>query len=261
MSSKVIIIPARYQSSRFPGKPLVMVRGKTMLERVWRTAKQVRGIQRVIIATDDTRIEQAAKEFGAEVAMTPVDLRNGTERVHYVAAQMEQKPDVLINFQGDAVITPPWILEDLVQAIDRTTNFEMATPVVKLSPREVVETVEAKNNGELAGVLTVFDRDNNALYFSRSLIPRHRDGKVEDWPLYRHIGIYAYSYATLERYILLPASPLEEVEQLEQLRALENGIRIKIALTDYRGRTPGSIDTPEDLVKVEQILDREGEIL
>jgi 3-deoxy-manno-octulosonate cytidylyltransferase (CMP-KDO synthetase) len=261
VSSKIIVIPARYQSSRFPGKPLVMVRGKSMLERVWRTAKQVRGIEQVIIATDDTRIEDAAVAFGAEVVMTPVDLMNGTERVYYAASRLAKKPDVVINFQGDAVITPPWILEDLVQVIDQTPNFEMATPVVKLSPSEVAETVEAKNSGELAGVLAVFDRDHNALYFSRSLIPRHRDGKIEDWPLYRHIGIYAYSFETLERYIQLPASPLEGVEQLEQLRALENGIRIKVALTDYRGRTPGSIDTPDDLLKVEKILDVEGEIL
>ena len=261
MSSKIIIIPARYPSSRFPGKPLVMVRGKSMLERVWRIANQVHGIDRVIIATDDSRIQDAAAGFGAEVVMTPENLLNGTERVHFAASRLEQRPDVVINFQGDAVITPPWILDDLVKTIDQTKDFEMATPVVKLSPREVIECVEAKNGGELAGVLTVFDKEHNALYFSRSLIPRHRDGRVEDWPLFRHIGIYAYSFETLERYIQLPASTLEEVEQLEQLRALENGIKIKIALTDYRGRTPGSIDTPEDLVKVEKILDSEGEIL
>ena len=240
--NKVIVIPARYQSSRYPGKPLVDVAGTSMLERVWKIAQRVDGISKVIIATDDQRIQLHAQSFGAEVIMTPAELRNGTERAHYAVGLLDQAPDVVINFQGDAVLTPYWILDDLVRTIDSTQDLEMATVAVKLDLEETRATVKAKLEGELAGVLVVFDRQKNALYFSRSLIPRKRDDE------------------TLNKYIKLSPSPLEEAEQLEQLRALEYGIKIKVALSDYRGRTPASIDTPEDLVKVQEIIAREGEL-
>jgi 3-deoxy-manno-octulosonate cytidylyltransferase (CMP-KDO synthetase) len=258
--NKVIVIPARYQSSRYPGKPLVDVAGTSMLERVWKIAQRVEGISKVIIATDDQRIQSHAQSFGAEVIMTPAELRNGTERAHYAVGLLDQAPDVVINFQGDAVLTPHWILDDLVRTIDNTPDLEMATVAVKLDQAETKSTVEAKLEGELAGVLVVFDRQKNALYFSRSLIPRKRDDDFTSWELHRHIGIYAYTLETLNQYISLSPSPLEEAEQLEQLRALEYGIKIKVALSDYRGRTPASIDTPEDLVKVQDIIAREGEL-
>lgn len=257
----IIVIPARYQSSRFPGKPLQVVAGKSMIERVWSIASAVDNISEVIVATDDDRILNHVNSFGGKVVLTDPKLTNGTERVQAVVKTLSQLPDVVINFQGDSVLTPPWILNDLVAVFDQEPSTQMATLAYCLNDVETKKTVLEKQAGDLAGVLVVFDKNNNALYFSRSLIPRNRSADFEQYKLYRHIGIYAYTPAMLEKYVTLPISILEQAEQLEQLRALENGIKIKVALSDYRGRTPGSIDTPEDLIKIEELIKLEGELL
>ncbi|MBN8549210.1 MAG: 3-deoxy-manno-octulosonate cytidylyltransferase [Deltaproteobacteria bacterium] len=259
--SSVIVIPSRYGSTRFPGKPLAKIAGRTLLERVWELASAVSGVNDVYIATDSDRIRQHAASFGAKVVMTSPDCKNGTERVYQVVRGLQQKPDVVINFQGDAVLTPPHILQALLSAMAVDRSIEIATPAVRLSAKQFQELREAKQRAEVGGTFVVFDRNHRALYFSKAPIPHLRKSDLRRPPAFRHIGMYAYTSEALAKYLSLPASPLEEAEQLEQLRALENGMDVRVVEVDYGGRTAGSVDTPEDVLAIEEIIEREGEIL
>jgi 3-deoxy-manno-octulosonate cytidylyltransferase (CMP-KDO synthetase) len=256
----VIVIPSRYGSKRFPGKPLADILGVTMLERIWRIAKSVNSIQDVYITTDDQRIEDHAKNFGASVIRTSEQCENGTVRTYEAINTLPKKPDFIINFQGDAVLTPPWIIQALVNEFLENGTLELVTPVVKMTLEQVEKLKEAKANGEVSGTTAVLDKNGFALYFSKAVIPFVRK-KTENPPIYRHIGIYGYSFTTLERYIHLEPTELEEIEGLEQLRALENGIKIKCVPVDYRGRTHWSVDSPEDKMRVEDIIRKEGELI
>lgn len=254
-----IVIPARFGSSRFPGKPLASIKGKAMLERTWLIARDA-DANEVFITTDDDRIEAAAKEFGARVLRTRPECANGTERVYESLQQLETKPEIILNFQGDAVLTPPWVLRELLAAMQADSSVQMATPATRLTMEKFEDIKRQKAAGIVGGTLVVFDKNMNALYFSKQPIPFVRTASA-DAPLYRHVGLYAYRYDTLAQYLTLPESGLEKVEGLEQLRALENGIPIKIVVIDYRGRTHWSVDSPDDLKKVEDIIDREGELI
>ncbi len=255
-----LVIPSRYGSSRFPGKPLAQIAGCSMIERVWRIASAVKGAS-VLVATDDERIAEHVRAFGGKVVMTPSDCRNGTERILAALEQQEQKPDVALNVQGDAALTPPWILQALVDHMKAFPNCLLATPAVQLRREQYDKVLEMTRAGIAGGTHVTFDRSGKALYFSKALIPHLRDGVPDDLPVYKHIGIYAYRYETLQEYVTLEPGRFEMVEQLEQLRALEHGIPIDVVQVDYRGRTPWSVDLPEDVVQVEAIIAREGELV
>lgn len=256
----IIVIPARYGSSRFVGKPLALINGKGMLERTWLIAKNS-GADDVLIATDDERIEAAAKSFGAEVTMTNPNCENGTERVFDALRNFESKPEIILNLQGDAVLTPPWVLSEMLKVMKADTSVQFATPATKLSVEQFETIKEQKSRGIVGGTLVVFNKNMDALYFSKSPIPFVRPNKLSELPLYRHIGLYAYRYETLANYLTLKPGPLEQVEGLEQLRALENGINVRVVLVDYRGRTHWSVDSPDDISKAEAIIAREGELV
>lgn len=257
----VIVIPARYQSSRFPGKPLALINGTSMVERVYRLAERVPGAD-VFVATDDTRIADHVNAFGGKAIMTDPGCRNGTERAYAAAASFAKKPELVINLQGDSPLTPPWILEALVEAMRRDPLIGLATPAVRLTAEQYLSLANRSADDASSGTLVTFDRNHRALYFSKSLIPYLRStpraGDVV--PAFKHIGIYGFRWATLEKYLTLEPTPLEEAESLEQLRALEHGLPIHVVEVDYRGRSPWSVDTPNDLKKVEEILHREGEL-
>ncbi len=258
---KVIVIPSRYNSSRFPGKPLQLVCGKSLIERVWTIAKAVKGIDEVYIATDDARIEAHALEFSAKVRMTG-DCSNGTERAFKLAHDLNlQDNDWIINLQGDAALTPPWVIQALLDATVDSSCLEIVTPATRISKDEYFAMQAAKLKGEAAGTMVVCDKAFKALYFSKRMIPYLRDSTLDNPPLYRHIGLYAYRFATLKKYISLPLGALEQVEGLEQLRALENGLSIRVVIVDYKGRTHGSIDSPSDVVVVEKIIEKEHELV
>lgn len=256
----MIVIPARYGSTRFPGKPLALIKGKSLLNRTWSIAKAVSGVDEVIVATDDERVAEYATAFGANVEMTSSGCRNGTERTLAALAGVKPVPNIVINLQGDAVLTPPWVIESLVKALKEDPHATMATPAVKILPVQYEELAKRKAQDGASGTMVVFDRDYNALYFSKALIPYMRN-KKDDLPMYRHVGIYGFRYPMLERFVQLAPTPLEETEGLEQLRVLENGFSIKVVIVDYRGRTSWSVDTPEDARIAEQIIEREGELL
>lgn len=234
--SVVAIIPARYQSSRFPGKPLADINGKSMIQRVWEIASSVNCIQRVIIATDDKRIFKHSIEFGAEVMLTSADHINGTERIAEVSRKLDDDYDFILNIQGDEPFLAIEQIESLCNLIS-TDNFQIATlakkilDVDEISSPNVVKVVTAKNG--------------KALYFSRYAIPYNRQS-IENISYYKHIGMYAFKSNILQELIQLPISDLENAESLEQLRWLEAGYNIGVEYTEYESF---GIDTPEDLEK------------
>lgn len=252
-----IVIPARWGSSRFVGKPLHPIKGISLLERTWRIASMA-GAELVLIATDDERIEEHAQSFGAHTVRTSESCENGTERVFQALNNYGVKPEIILNLQGDAVLTPPWVLTELIASM-KEHDSQMATPATRLTLEQYQELAAKKAAGIVGGTLVVFDKKFNALYFSKSPIPYVRKA-YPDSPLYRHIGLYAYKYETLQEYLSLPISQLEKTEGLEQLRALENCIPIKVVVVDYRGRTHWSVDSPEDVSRVEEIIESEGEL-
>lgn len=256
----LIIIPARYQSSRYPGKPLAIVSGKSMIERMCLIAGKVKSVSGVYVATDDKRIFDHVEKCGHKALMTAESCRNGTERVFDAVSKLKDKPDVVINLQGDSVLTPPWILDALVSTMISQHDVQLATPAVQLTWEQYDELVGAKGKSATSGTTVTFDKNYNALYFSKSIIPAIRHRTAAPPYVFKHIGIYAYRLRALEKYLSYEPTPFERSEELEQLRALENGMPIKIALVDYRGRTHWSIDTPEDRKFVESIIAREGEL-
>jgi 3-deoxy-manno-octulosonate cytidylyltransferase (CMP-KDO synthetase) len=261
MKDVAIVIPARFSSSRLPGKPLAMIAGVSLLERVWRIAQAVTGISDVYVATDDHRVQDHAVGFGAKTIMTPNDCRTGTDRVRAALSKMENRPDAVINLQGDAVLTPPWVVQALVDAFHEEPDVSMVTAAVHCSWEQLQEIRTMKAEAPASGTMVTMDKFGRALYFSKTIIPYLRTKDFAVPPVHRHIGIYGYASGLLDVLADLPQTPLEIAEQLEQLRALENGIPIKVVVVDYRGRTHGSVDSPEDIPAAEAIIAREGELV
>jgi 3-deoxy-manno-octulosonate cytidylyltransferase (CMP-KDO synthetase) len=253
----IIVIPARYGSSRFPGKPLHRIKGLTLIERVWRIAAAAQGANRVVVATDDDRIYQTVSSFGGEVVMTDERCSNGSERCLDAIRKLGVNPSLVVNLQGDAVLMPPWIISDLIFAMNENQSAAVATPAVRLSWNEYSPLVAQKSGG----TYVVFDSQKNALYFSRYPVPFVRNRPEESFsPVFKHIGLYAYRLHMLEQYLSLPKGELEQIEGLEQLRFLENGLKIKVVETDYRGRRHCSIDYLEDVKRAEEIIEQQGEL-
>ncbi len=230
-----------------------------MLGRVWRIARCVRQASRIVVATEDERILAHARSFGAEAMMTSPDCVNGTERVHDAVKRAGISQDIVLNLQGDALLTPPWVLEAMIDEMIIDTEPDIVTPAVRLEGPALDEFLAQKKTTPASGTTVVFSLKRNALYFSKTIIPHMRNAGHA--AIYRHIGLYGYRKAALARYVALPASPLERTEGLEQLRALEHGMTIRVATVDYRGRTHWSIDAPEDIAVAERIIAREGELL
>lgn len=236
------VIPARYASTRLPGKPLAMLAGKTMIERVYDQASLARIPQEVLVATDDTRIEEAVKAFGGKVMMTSKDHPSGTDRLAEVALSYP-KVDVIVNVQGDEPMIPPELIDSLAKVFEDNPGLEMATVKTPMQKDEY-------DNPNAVKVVT--DLNGYALYFSRSLMPYPRK-KIEEFQVYKHVGVYAYKRDFLLKYAALPPTPLEKVESLEQLRALENGTKIKVLTSDFQGI---GIDTAEDLAAANQLFEQ-----
>ncbi|MBQ8046355.1 MAG: 3-deoxy-manno-octulosonate cytidylyltransferase [Prevotella sp.] len=242
----IAIIPARYASTRFPGKPLAMLNGKTVIERVYQQVSKV--IENVYVATDDKRIFDAVEGFGGKAVMTRIDHKSGTDRIEEAVEKIGGTWDVVINVQGDEPFIQPSQIETLCR------QFEQAeTQIATLGkPFTEMAAIENPNSPKI-----VVDNRGFALYFSRSVIPYVRGEERENWltayPFLKHIGLYAYRTEVLKAITQLPQSSLEKAESLEQLRWLQNGYRIRVGLTNVE--TVG-IDTPEDLKKAEEFLEK-----
>jgi len=240
----IAIIPARYGSTRFPGKPLAMLGGKTVIQRVYEQAINV--LHEAYVATDDDRIQKAVEQFGGKAIMTSPNHKSGTDRIQEAATKIGTDADVIINIQGDE----PFIHASQLDTVKRLFDDPQTQIATLGKPFESIETVESPNSPKI-----VCDLNGYALYFSRSVIPYVRGHEPKDWlkefPYLKHIGLYAYRREVLAQITQLPQSPLEQAESLEQLRWLQNGYRIKVGLTDVE--TVG-IDTPDDLKWAEAFL-------
>ena len=240
------IIPARYASTRFPGKPLAILGGKTVIQRVYEQASSV--LEEAYVATDDERILQVVEQFGGRAVMTRADHKSGTDRIEEAAEKIGTDADVIINVQGDEPFIQPSQIETMMRLFDNPT-----TQIGTLGKR--FDSIEATLNPNSPKIVT--DLQGFALYFSRSIIPFVRGKEQTEWlksyPFLKHLGLYAYRREVLHEVTQLPQSHLELAESLEQLRWLENGYRIRVGLTDVE--TVG-IDTPEDLERAEEFLCR-----
>lgn len=234
------IIPARYGSTRFPGKALALIRGKPMFWHVFERARQCPELSNVVLATDDERIATAAKELDVPVLMTRKDHPNGTSRVMEAAEALGIPQDaVVVNIQGDEPVLNPAMLTELVRPLDNA-EVQVSTLARRIDHKEAQSTNQVK---------VVFSKSGRALYFSRSIIPYHQE--AEEGVFYGHIGLYAFRMSVLDRLVSLEQSPLERAEKLEQLRWLENSIPIDIVVT---GHQSVGVDRPEDIQTVEQQL-------
>lgn len=239
----ICVIPARYSSTRLPGKPLKDICGKPMVCRVWERASRAASVTEVIVATDDERILQAVNEHSGRAMMTRADHKTGTDRLAEVAEKFPNV-EVVVNVQGDEPLIEPSLIDELVAAFVADKDLQMATVATELTDAEEMTN---PNN-----VKVVLDKNDNALYFSRSLIPYPRNAGKS--PVFKHIGIYAYRRQFLIDYAKMTPTPLEQAESLEQLRALENGFRIRVIKSSCQFV---GVDTEEDLKLVNEIYRRE----
>jgi 3-deoxy-manno-octulosonate cytidylyltransferase (CMP-KDO synthetase) len=239
MTKVVAIIPARWGSTRFPGKPLQGIAGKPLIQHVWERCIEAACFQQTIIATDDTRIAEVCFGFGARIALTSPDHQSGTDRIAEVAGKLK-KASLIFNIQGDEPLIDPSLLQRLVRKIKDNKRIEIITAATPISP-------DASLNEH--NVKVVLDSAGDALYFSRSRIPFHRGASKVD--LYKHLGIYGYRRKALLDFVKLPPGLLERAEQLEQLRALENGMKIRVIVSESNSI---GVDTPEDATEVERLI-------
>lgn len=263
--SVVIVIPARFASSRYPGKPLVELRGadgtaRSLIRRSWDAARQVAGVDRVIVATDDSRIADHAAGFGAEVAMTSTTCRNGTERCAEVLAGLPDTPEIMVNLQGDAPLTPAWFVEDLVAGLRAAPEAGVATPVLNCSGAMRADLLADRAAGRVGGTTAVFGADGRALYFSKEVIPfvPHEVAPDAASPVFHHVGVYAYRPQALDAYAGWPEARLERLEGLEQLRFLEHGCPVLCVEVDSRGREFWELNNPSDVERIEAMMRRMG---
>ncbi|HCY87051.1 MAG TPA: 3-deoxy-manno-octulosonate cytidylyltransferase [Desulfobacteraceae bacterium] len=239
----VAVIPARYGSNRLQGKPLRKIAGKPMIQRVYEQARKSAVVTRTVVATDDERIVRAVEAFGGEALMTSDTCRSGTDRVAETAKILGLDADeILINIQGDQPVFDPRCLDDMIRPFDTDRELVMSTLAFKIQEeREITDPKDVK---------VVFDRNGYALYFSRAQIPFPRDGQ-QGVNYYKHLGFYAYTRAFLDQIVTLPTGVCEDVEKLEQLRILEAGFKIKVAVTPYDSP---EVDLPEDIERIEKKL-------
>lgn len=243
------IIPSRYASTRFPGKPLALIGGKTMIERVYRQASKE--LDEVVVATDDSRIYDAVTAFGGNAVMTSDQHRSGTDRCREAYHNVGSEADVIVNIQGDEPFVAPEQIAQLKSCFE-DASVKIATLVRQFDPALGHDALFNANTPKV-----VLDRNMNAVYFSRSVIPFYRNIPKEEWfktaKFYTHVGLYAYKASTLDEITDLSQTPLELAESLEQLRWIENGYKIRVAVTD---RATIGIDTPEDLDKAIKYLEQ-----
>ena len=261
----VILIPARFASSRYPGKPLVDLKGaggtaKPLIQRSYEAAMRVPGIAAVHVVTDDDRIAEAVRGFGGSALMTSEACRNGTERCAEVIDQLDADVDVLVNFQGDALLTPPGFVTALVDQLASSPDSLVATPAMRQRSDEVRKLQSEEAAGRVGGTSVVIDNDGRALYFSKKLIPylpaNWLDHELS--PVRLHIGVYAYRRAALATYVATPPTELENLEGLEQLRFLVAGVQIDVVDVATPAFALRELNNPEDVSPIEDSLAMAG---
>ena len=260
-----IVIPARYASSRYPGKPLAFLTGATgvakpLVQRSIEAARSVSAVDHLFVATDDDRIAHVARECGADVAMTPSECLNGTARVAAAMASLPDAVDIIVNFQGDALLTPPDLVAALIAHMRSDPACEVATVAVRCSPSAYAHLVADQAQGRVGGTTVVCDAGSNALYFSKRVLPHIAPGDPREAapPVLLHLGLYAYRRTALARYAALPPTDLEVIEGLEQLRFLYHGISVAVVVADPPAWDAIELNNPTDTGPIEAILSARG---
>ncbi|MEQ9692851.1 manno-octulosonate cytidylyltransferase [Shimia sp. SDUM112013] len=263
--SVLIAIPARYASTRYPGKPLATLKGatgevKSLIQRSYEAACKVQGVDRVVVATDDERIREASEAFGAEVVMTSENCANGTERCAEAFDNLGGGYDIVVNLQGDAPLTPAWFVEDLIAGLRGDPMAEVATPVLRCDGRALNGFLDDRKAGRVGGTTAVFTKDRHALYFSKEVIPFTSETYAGDaeTPVFHHVGVYAYRPSALGAYPRWQAGPLESLEGLEQLRFMEHGHKVLCVEVEARGRHFWELNNPEDVPRIEAMMAEMG---
>ncbi len=258
-----LIIPARYASTRFPGKPLALIAGETMLSRVVHVGRQVQNKYPDIIlavATEDHRIETHCNELGVRCIMTLDTCHTGSDRLLEAALKLEETPDIIIGLQGDAPFTPLHVIEALLLAFDQKPDAQIVTPVIPLRWAELDTLREQKKVTPFSGTTAIMNKDNQALWFSKNILPAIRKEETlrqtdEFSPVYQHLGLYGYRLETLKRFVSLEQGHYETLEGLEQLRLIENNIPITAVPVEVDlGLAQAGIDSPEDIERAEKML-------
>jgi 3-deoxy-manno-octulosonate cytidylyltransferase (CMP-KDO synthetase) len=260
-----IIIPARYASTRFPGKPLFQLKGadgvrRSLIEHSWRCARAVPSVSGVWVATDDDRIETEVQRFGGQVVRTPRECANGTERCAAALESLGDELDVIVNLQGDAPLTPSGIVSNLLARLEAEQELPVATPAVPCSVSLYRHLVEDQAAGRVGGTTVVFGAAGYALYFSKRVIPYVDAAALlsDEPPVYLHLGVYAYRPPALRDYATAPMSPLEKVEGLEQLRFLHAGSKVGVVICDRPEWDVIELNNPTDVPAVEAMLKARG---
>jgi len=263
--SVLIAIPARYASTRYPGKPLVQLKGasgvsRSLIERSWHAAQAVAGVDRVVVTTDDERIRDACTGFGAEVVMTSSDCVNGTERCAEAHSVLGGGYDIVVNLQGDAPLTPHWFVEDLVTGMRKSPDAGVATPVLRCDGAALNGFLADRKADRVGGTTAVFASDKSAMYFSKEVIPFTSEVYDDDaeTPVFHHVGVYAYRPDALAAYPDWPVGPLERLEGLEQLRFMENNRRVLCVEVKSKGRQFWELNNPGDVLRIEAMMAEMG---
>lgn len=263
--SVLIVIPARYASTRYPAKPLAELKGasgqsRSLIQRAWEAASAVTGVDRVVVATDDDRIKDAAEAFGAEVVMTPESCANGTERCASAYDVLGSDAEIVVNLQGDAPLTPAWFVEDLIYAMRASPEADIATPVLRCDGRALNGFLADRKAGRVGGTTAVFNANMRAMYFSKEVVPFTTETYVDDaeTPVFHHVGVYAYRPTALMAYPSWPVGSLEQLEGLEQLRFMEQGGTVRCVEVQAKGRQFWELNNPEDVPVIERMMQEMG---
>lgn len=259
-----IVIPARFESTRFPGKPLVGLRGaggaiKPLIQRSWEAAVAAAGREMVWVATDDDRIAEAVRGFGGQLVMTSEQCRNGTERCAEAIHQLPGRPPIIVNLQGDAPLTPPGLIEALVAMLEKDARLAMTTPAIRCSATTYRHLATDSAEGRVGGTTVLFNRLQQALYFSKRILPYIPDAApAPHQHVHLHLGLYAYRRDDLIRYAAAPPSDLEQLEGLEQLRFLDQGQTVGVQPIDPVGWDCIELNNPSDVPAIEAVLSQRG---
>ena len=257
-----IIIPARYNSKRFPGKPLVHLKlpngtSKPLIQLSWEAACRTHGINNIFIATDNLEIKLTAEGFGADVIMTSPDSDNGTSRCAEAIKIRGITDELIINFQGDAPLTPGRFIESLITEMKSDSSIKMSTPILRCNLEHYKRLIDDRRSSRVGATTSVFDNNYNALYFSKEVIPflnAEKLNNIDLIPVYHHVGVYAYKNEILSQYINWPQGELEKLEGLEQLRFLENNTKVRCVLMNGNDSLFWELNNPTDIAIIEEIL-------
>jgi len=252
-----VIIPARFSSTRYPGKPLAKIKGREAILWTYMAGLAIPNVTEVLVATDSERIRTVVEAVGGRVVMTSDSCRNGTERVAQAAERIGAKADdIIINLQGDAPLTPPWFIEAIVAELSVNRLADMVTPVLRCDEDNYQRFVDDRKNGRVGATTAVFTKDRRALYFSKEVLPYLPNvAALKRTPVFHHVGVYGYRFQALEEYPNWEIGALEEAEQLEQLRFLESGRSVFVTEVADRGHQFWELNNPSDVQIIEEMID------